>query len=296
MVGYPLTSVRRRFGEQRERAGLEVASPWFGERAVAAVHRHDDLVGMGGLEGDRRGLHAHDRRHVARLAVLDVRDVDVVVLVAVVVLQVEEVAVVPRPAVLEDGALRIPRDRVVVLGADRPDPYLEDVVRIGTQVGQPLSVRRDLGLQPLGVAEEDGAGDQGGRFRLRGGDVAGREDTAGEQREYGVQGQEPPGLHDEPPIPRSIMAPDDFVRKVGRIPPAGGCPSRRRSGTRVYPVTDIGDSPRGCVPLPALPGPARTCLVSRRFRPVVPANSHLAREWIRPWSMTGSESAEKGVA
>jgi hypothetical protein len=82
------------------------------------------------------------------------------VLVAVVVLHVEQDLAVLGPLVDADAPLLVVGDDLVVVLADRLDPDLAHVLLVGGDPGHPLAVGRDLGRDLLGVAEQDVPRDQ----------------------------------------------------------------------------------------------------------------------------------------
>jgi hypothetical protein len=95
--------------------------------------------------------------------------VDVPVLVAADVLEVDDVLVVLCPKIDANPAQTVLGDRSVILApygrADRSDPDVQDAGH-GGEVGKAPPVRGETGLSLLGVAEEDFTWDQGWRRRF----------------------------------------------------------------------------------------------------------------------------------
>ena len=106
----------------RERDAVEVV-----EALVAVVQADQDLAGEVGARLLDARLDARERRQVLHGERHEVERVDAPVLVAVLVLQVDEVAVVVGPEVLRDAALRVVRDRAGRREvADRRDPQVHE--------------------------------------------------------------------------------------------------------------------------------------------------------------------------
>ena len=128
---------------------------------VALVEADGDGVGKVQAEAEHLRLHALDRRQVAHLAGRDLHREGVEILVAALVLEVEHVRAVRRPAVEADAALAVVGDdarRVHVI--DRRHPDVEHAV-LGCQPRQPLAVGRELRLRPRRIAEQLGAWNEG---------------------------------------------------------------------------------------------------------------------------------------
>jgi hypothetical protein len=110
----------------------------------------------------------------------EINAVEVPVLVAVGVLEVEEDLVVLGPGVLADAALLVGGDDPVVVPADRLDPDLQDVLPVRRDPGEAPAVGRELGRDLLRVAEKDLSRNQRGEFRPAGRD--GASERQGENR------------------------------------------------------------------------------------------------------------------
>ena len=115
-----------------------------------------------GLHLQVHALHAGalERGQVAGFLRLQVGGEEVEVLVAVGVLQVEQVLAVERPVVLADAAFRVGGDGPVVGLAEGADPDLQDVLVVRPEVGEVLAVRGQLRAGPFRVAEQDLPRDQ----------------------------------------------------------------------------------------------------------------------------------------
>ena len=83
-----------------------------------------------------------------------------VVLVAVVILEVEQRAIVVGPLILVDPALLVGGDDPGVLLADGLDPHLEDIVFVRREPRQAGAVRREAGARALGITKEKLAWDE----------------------------------------------------------------------------------------------------------------------------------------
>ncbi len=131
---------------------------------VLAVQRDEQRIREAAALVHYLGLHALERGQVAVLFRGGVYGVDAPVLVAALVLEVDDVPTVLGPEVHPDAALPIVGDRLEVvpadLGTDRADPDVQDAVSRG-EVGEALSVGGEAGRYPLRVAEEGFARDQG---------------------------------------------------------------------------------------------------------------------------------------
>ena len=173
-------------------AGFEVESVDVVPRRIAVVEAHDDLVRAVVGRGIDLGAHVVERREVAggRDAGggvglgAGVDGVDVVVLVAALVLDVEDVAAVLAPEVARDGAL-VGRERPGCIErlVDAFDPDVHHVV-IGLAEGEVLAVGRELRAGDFGVAEEHLPVDERrelGRGGLDGGGEREQEHAAVEQ-------------------------------------------------------------------------------------------------------------------
>ena len=114
------------------------------------------------------GADALERRQVADHLALEVHRVDVPVLVAADVLQVEQVLAVLGPEVDADAAVGVVGDLGVVGLADRPHPHVEHALVGRCQVRQARPVRRDARGGLLGVADQHLARDQRRELRERG--------------------------------------------------------------------------------------------------------------------------------
>jgi hypothetical protein len=133
---------------------------------VALIEADGDGVGKVQAEAEHLRLHALDRRQVAHLAGRDLHREGVEILVAALVLEIEHVRAVRRPAVEADAALAVVGDdarRIDVIKWRHPD--VEHAV-LGRQPRQPFAVGRELRLRPCRVAEQHGARDQGFGGRL----------------------------------------------------------------------------------------------------------------------------------
>ena len=177
-------------------------------RGVAIVQAHVDRVRGGLGHGVDAGPHVLDLGEVARRRDVlaggwrlgGVEGVDVEVLVAVPILDNEEVTAVPAPEGDPDGPQGVGGDRLGraegLLGA--LDPQVGGPL-VGLDEGDEPAVGRQLRARDLGIAEEELPIEDGRRLGLLDGRGAGRED----------RGQEPAG-HEE--------------RQGGATTPGGGVP------------------------------------------------------------------------
>ena len=118
------------------------------------------------VHGHHLGLDALERGEVAGVPGLHVGLIDMPVLVAVQVLEIEHVGAVGLPEEDADAALLVGGDHLVIRLAERPHPDVQDVVGVGGQIGQAGAVGRDPRAGLVGIAEEHFARDEG---RLGGG-------------------------------------------------------------------------------------------------------------------------------
>jgi hypothetical protein len=127
---------------------------------VAVVHAHqDDAWNALTLCGHLR-LHALVRRQVGNLAAREIHAVQMPVLVAALVPNVEHMFAVQRPEMRGDAAARVVRDGSnAVKIAALAHPEIHDAVQ-GRAEAHLRSVRTQSALEPHGVAEQDGPFDQ----------------------------------------------------------------------------------------------------------------------------------------
>ena len=136
---------------------------------VAVVDRDGHHVGLVEAHVEDAGLHAGDGREIARLAASDPHRIDMEVLGAALVLQIEHVEAVVGPAMKADAALLVAGDDARgAQVARRSQPDVEDAI-LGRDPGQPAPIGRNLGLRPSRIAEQLGARNE----RERGGRVHG---------------------------------------------------------------------------------------------------------------------------
>ena len=140
-------------GAAREIESIDVVEP-----AVVRVDLDEQFMWLAPRAPCESSLRAVERRPVDDLATCDVAThqvdgVEVPVLVAVHVLDVEEMTVVVRPAVRADPALDVRSDRSRVVGRHRPDPDVQHSVD-RPQVREPLAVWREARARPLGIPEQ----------------------------------------------------------------------------------------------------------------------------------------------
>ena len=163
-VGDPARDVAVVLDQEFAIPGVDVESVDVVQCGVAVVDAHDDAVRRGFGHRVDECPHAFDGREIAGIRhagrfvdlASGIDGMDVVVLVAALVLDVEHVAAVLRP--------EIATHRTFGVGGDRPGgierrveglhPDVHDAV-VGFAEGNPLAVRRDLGAGDLGIAEED---------------------------------------------------------------------------------------------------------------------------------------------
>jgi hypothetical protein len=152
----PALSGTGALGQHREFAGGDVEFVQVDLGHVPGVEMHDRLPGppVGHVEGEHprpRKRRQVDRRGVR---IVQVDPVDVVVLVAARVLQVEQPARIVGPLVAQHaaGLVRGHAARVGV-GVEVLDPDVEPVLP-RRQVGDPGSVRRDRRARAIGWSEE----------------------------------------------------------------------------------------------------------------------------------------------
>jgi hypothetical protein len=159
VVGGKAGHVAGVLGVQGQHAGREVGPVHVEQARVALVDGHQQGVGEGGVGGDRLGAGAGERGQVLGPAGGDVGLVQVEVLVAVRVLEVQDVRAVALPEEGPDAALPVVGDHPVIFPPQRPHPHVQHAVR-GREVGQLGAVRRDLRAGLFGVAEQHGARDR----------------------------------------------------------------------------------------------------------------------------------------
>ena len=169
MVGDPADGADVVLGHQRPLAGPEVDLVHVVQLRVAVVEADQDLVGVRALDRDDLRLHLLERGQVARLAAGGRHRVHVPVLVAALVLDVDDVLAVLGPEVLADAAQLVGGDDRVILLADGLDEDVEHAL-VRRQVGQPLAVGRQPGRGLDRVAEQHLARDE--RHRVVGGALA----------------------------------------------------------------------------------------------------------------------------
>ena len=158
------------------------------EHRYAVVQAHQD--GVRPLVADALHLHAHVVVLMQRLgfAGLEIDDVEVEVLVAALVLEIQDVLVVVGPEVLGDAPPGVGGDRLGILrAAGGGDPEVEHAID-GRRPGKVLAVGAELDGGVVGVTEEHVARDQ---VRLLGMGVggAGRE-AAGDDACHSGEGEE----------------------------------------------------------------------------------------------------------
>jgi len=115
------------------------------------------------------GADVLERRQVADDVPVEPDGVDVEVLVALVVLQIDQGVGGVGPGVIADAALLVGGDDPGVLVAEGLDPDLQDVVLVGSEEGEAFAVGGDLRGGLDGIAEQDGAGDERGQRGAAGG-------------------------------------------------------------------------------------------------------------------------------
>src|SRR5205823_8633760 len=121
---------------------------------IARVHLHDDLIRDRALNGGDLGADTLERCVVAHRSGIEIDTVDVEVLVAVVVLLIEDRLVVRRPRVIADAALLVGGHDLVIVLANRFDPDLQDVFLVRREPRQSFAIRRELRIRPLRISEE----------------------------------------------------------------------------------------------------------------------------------------------
>ncbi len=154
-VGVPAGDVAGVLGHQLQRPGDEVEAVDVEALGIPLVHRDQQGGGVGIGDVDDPRPHALERRQVHRhvLGPAEVGGVDVEVLVAALVLGVQDAGGVAAPEVAADAAGVVMGDTDVVVGPHRAHPHVQAVVLRG-QVRQPGAVGADLAAGLLGVLEE----------------------------------------------------------------------------------------------------------------------------------------------
>jgi hypothetical protein len=150
---------------QRHRAGREVDAVHVEGAPVAQIEPHQHHARVLGTREHVLRAHALERRQVAHHSGLEVGGEQVVVLVAVAILEVEQVARVRRPAVEVDRPVRLVRHRHRGIARDRLHPHVLHALRIRRQPREPRAVGGELREVARRVTEQRAARDQ----RRRGG-------------------------------------------------------------------------------------------------------------------------------
>jgi hypothetical protein len=123
----PAPDVARVLGHQVESAADQVEAVHVEALRVTPVHRHQDVGGVVVGHVDDPGPHVVERGEVDRgvVGAGEVGGVDVEVLVAPLVLGVEDARGVPAPGVTPDAPDVVVGDAGVVVGADGAHPHVE---------------------------------------------------------------------------------------------------------------------------------------------------------------------------
>jgi hypothetical protein len=180
-VGNPAGDVARVARVESALAGVQVHAVHVEDARVPAVEADEHLAGVV-LVGDHvLGPDPLQGRQITRLAVFQAHRVQVPVLIAAPVLEVEDSAAVTGPGVEADAAAGVVGDapRRIVGTVHRAHPDVQHSLLRGGEPGQMPAVRRELRLGADRVAEQDLAGNQIGELGRRVQEQGRRED--GEQ-------------------------------------------------------------------------------------------------------------------
>jgi hypothetical protein len=167
VIGKPTVHAAGIDGVQSDGAALEVDAVDVHQRALAQVHRDQDLSGEPRIGGDDFRADALPWRQVADIAAGKIHREDVRVLVAVGILTVENRLGIPGPTVPRNPAAAIGGNHARVLLADGLHPDLQDSLGVRRDPGELFSVRGDLGHCAHRIAEQDFARDQGRQLGAR---------------------------------------------------------------------------------------------------------------------------------
>src|SRR5262249_14108586 len=119
-----------------------------------------DFLWILGVQVDYLGTDALERRQVTDDAGLQIDGREVVIFVAVAVLQVDELLAVKGPDVGADAAFLVVGQGAIVVLADGSHPDLLHVLGIRSDVGQVFAVRRNVRAGLFRIAEEDRSGNE----------------------------------------------------------------------------------------------------------------------------------------
>src|SRR5271155_3297769 len=114
---------------------------------------------MGRLKGDYIGSDFVEGRQVARLPGSNVGSIDTPVLIAVLVLGVEDILRIVLPEQVSDAALAIVGDGAIVRLAQSAYPNVEHSL-VGGKIGEHGAVGRNLWRRALRIAEQHAARNQ----------------------------------------------------------------------------------------------------------------------------------------
>ena len=139
--------------DRRRLAGAGVEADDVHVLRITRIGLDEDLIGAITTGRKDPGLDAAARREVRGVAGRQIHRVDVRVLVARPVLRIQDLIVVPRPAVASDGPLGRLRDRHRLTAIDGHHPDVHDAVE-RCEIRDPRAVGRDLHPRAVRIAEE----------------------------------------------------------------------------------------------------------------------------------------------
>jgi hypothetical protein len=151
----PSASVTQVLGNRLDLSALDVDPMDVEQRGMALVHRDQQLGRSRARVVDQLHAHVVERSEVARVGLRggEIGRVQVIVLVAALVLHVQDLLAVARPQVAGDAARAIVGDAHLVVLADGAHPHVEAAV-LGRKVRQLRAIGRDLDAGLLRVVEE----------------------------------------------------------------------------------------------------------------------------------------------
>ena len=143
MIGLITGDIARVFRIESQFAGLEIHPVDVEKLGIALVQLNQGSLRMGRLKRDDVGAHFLERSKVARLFGGDVSLIDAPVLIAILILGIEDVLRVELPKQISDAALAIVGDGAIVRFAQSAYPDIEHSL-IGGKIGKHGAIRRNL--------------------------------------------------------------------------------------------------------------------------------------------------------
>ena len=172
-----------------ERAGGEGQPILVEHRSVTGIERHQNHIGKLRIDRVDVGAHALKGGVVAHRLSIQIDAINMKVLVAVVVLKIEDRPIVAGPEKAADPPLLIGSHSNRILLPDGLDPDLKDILRVRRDPPEACPVGREPWTGPLRIAEQDLARDE--RRQL------GQKRSGGYREEYeGKRNDEGQAFHD----------------------------------------------------------------------------------------------------